>query len=168
MDWELIISILIDCILISGTALTKSAINSGASVRSSKKSSDSISSTEGDDWQTVRGKKEGSNKQRTTELAEGKTSSSLQVSWTSSSDNTATNNKCASCTTSLLKAENLYENGKIVPAMNSLCEVICKDHVSHDHSVIVQSALKWAMKIFCDTLRRKGEWWIYTLKSLFY
>jgi hypothetical protein len=63
---------------------------------------------------------------------------------------------CASCKTSLMKAETLHREGKMAPAMNVLSEILCKDHESDAHRVTVDVALGLAAKIFSAALKRKG------------
>jgi hypothetical protein len=64
---------------------------------------------------------------------------------------------CASCKTLLMKAETLHKEDKKVPAMNVLCEILCKDHESDAHRVTVDVALGLAAKIFSAAFKRKGR-----------
>jgi bacterioferritin-associated ferredoxin len=73
------------------------------------------------------------------------------------SENNQMNASCASCKTSLMKAETLHREGKMAPAINVLCEILCKDHESDAHRVTVDVALGLAAKIFSAALKRKGR-----------
>ncbi len=73
---------------------------------------------------------------------------------------------CASCKTSLMKAETLHNDGKMAPAINVLCEILCKDHESSAHRITVDVALNLVVKIFCNTLRRKGEAWLWAIVAV--